>query len=63
MNLLQRIRNLWILSNFNIKKNSKGGVDVFVNKEDNIEILEKPKLAQIIKKKTPVKVFLEKNAQ
>lgn len=49
----QRVKNLWLLSNFTIKKNDRGGVDVFVN-EASKEIEIKPRMAQIIKRRDPV---------
>lgn len=60
MSLAKRLRNLWLLSNFEITPNEKGGVDVFITKAPGMEIKETPKMAQIIKMKNPVDSFLEK---
>lgn len=62
MNLIQRLKNLWLLSNFTIKKNSRGGVDVFVNEADR-EVEIKPHLAQVIKRSTPVDDFMKQTKE
>lgn len=62
MSILQRLRNLWLLSNFSIKKNDMGGIDVLVNREDeSFSFKETSKMAQIVKMNKPVDRFLEDN--
>ncbi len=60
MNIFRRVKNLWLLSNFTVTKNSNGGVDVFVN-TDNKQLEVKPRMAQIIKRSDPVGDFLKES--
>lgn len=59
MTLIHRLKNLWVLSNFTIKKNNEGGVDVFVNEIDKEIEIVKPKMAQIIKRKNQESIINE----
>lgn len=60
MNLLKRLKTLWILSSWDIKSSKKEGsftIDGIVRPQNQIE--EKPRMSQIIHRKSPVDQALE----
>ncbi len=60
MNLLRRLKTLWVLSGWDIQKNKKEGaftIDGILRPQIPEE---KPRMAQIIKRKDPIEDFLKK---
>lgn len=60
MNLLLRVKNLWQLSRFKITEFDNKLV-ISKDEETGELIVAKPKLAQVIKRKTAAEKFLEDN--
>lgn len=59
MNLIKRIKNIWRLSGLNVTYNE--GKKVFSVESPALVEESKPRLAQIIKRKTPAEEFLKEN--
>lgn len=57
MNLLKRIKNLWNISALHIPKGKEDKIIEGATQEND----QVPKLAQIIKRKTPAQEFLKEN--
>lgn len=60
MNLIKRLKNLWRLSEIELKR-GEISLAQFHNIVDKVNKIEKPKMAQIIKRNNPVEDFLTKN--
>lgn len=62
MNLIKRLRTLWILSGWDVKSSKKEGsftFDGIIRPQNPVE--EKPAMAQIIKRSDPISKALEEN--
>lgn len=58
MSILQRLRNLWQLSRFEITRFDQ---QLVITEKDNELVFARPEMAQIIKKQSPIDEFINNN--